>query len=209
MKNVLKKLAAFQWEVPIIVKKTKGYGYNYADLPTIIETLQPLLQKNGLGFYQSPSPEGMVTVVFDAETGEEIKTITPMQDCIEMKGMNAFQVDGTRITYYRRYALACALGLVTDEDTDAAGEQVKKVQTNQAKTKLPFDVKILTSMLDASRSKPETERKSVLKTIYAEMVKHGKRSQEDMERFSLALDAKTEQDLDEIYDKMAKLLKSL
>jgi len=204
MKNVLKKMAAFQWEVPIILKKTRGYGYNYADLPTIIETLQPLLKKHGLGFYQSPSPEGMVTVVFDAETGEEIKTITPMQECIEIKGMNAFQVDGTRITYYRRYSLACALGIVTDEDTDAAGEQVKK-----SETKLPFNTKILLSMLDASRSKPETERKNVLKAIYAEMVKHGKRSQEDMERFSLALDAKTEQDLDEIYDKMAKLLKSL
>ena len=132
-----------------------------------------------------------------------------MRECIEIKGMNDFQVDGTRITYYRRYSLGCALGIATDEDIDAAGEQVKKVQTNQAKTKLPFDVKILTSMLDASRSKPETERKNVLKAIYAEMVKYGKRSQEDMERFSLALDAKTEQDLDEIYDKMARLLKSL
>jgi hypothetical protein len=30
------------------------------------------------------------------------------------------------VTYYRRYALASSLALVTDKDTDASGEQVKK-----------------------------------------------------------------------------------
>ena len=132
-----------------------------------------------------------------------------MRECIEIKGMNDFQVDGTRITYYRRYSLGCALGIATDEDTDAAGEQVKKVQSNQGQTKMPFNTKILLSMLDVSRTKPETERKNVLKSIYAEMVKHGKRSHEDMKVFSTGLDSKNVKELDEIYDKMAQLLKSL
>jgi ERF superfamily. len=39
--------------------------------------------------------------------------------------MNDFQVLGSAITYLRRYALSSALGLVTDKDTDAGGEQVK------------------------------------------------------------------------------------
>ncbi len=39
--------------------------------------------------------------------------------------MNEFQVLGSAITYVRRYALSSALGLITDKDTDAAGEQVK------------------------------------------------------------------------------------
>ena len=44
--------------------------------------------------------------------------------------MNNFQVAGSAITYFRRYALSSALGLVTDKDTDAGGEKVSK---NEAK----------------------------------------------------------------------------
>jgi len=39
--------------------------------------------------------------------------------------MNAFQVAGSSITYYRRYSLSSALGLVTDVDSDAKGEQTQ------------------------------------------------------------------------------------
>jgi hypothetical protein len=39
--------------------------------------------------------------------------------------MNDFQSFGSGVTYFRRYALSAALGLVTDKDTDASGEQVK------------------------------------------------------------------------------------
>ena len=40
-----------------------------------------------------------------------------------LKGQNDFQVLGSAITYLRRYSLSSILGLVTDEDADAAGEQ--------------------------------------------------------------------------------------
>lgn len=40
--------------------------------------------------------------------------------------MNDFQVLGSAITYLRRYAISAILGLVTDKDTDASGEQVEK-----------------------------------------------------------------------------------
>jgi hypothetical protein len=43
--------------------------------------------------------------------------------------MNDFQVMGSAITYVRRYAISSMLGLVTDKDTDASGEQVKKLPT--------------------------------------------------------------------------------
>jgi len=44
---------------------------------------------------------------------------------VQLKGMNDYQGFGSGVTYYRRYALSSALGLVTDKDTDASGEQVK------------------------------------------------------------------------------------
>jgi len=39
--------------------------------------------------------------------------------------MNEFQVMGSAISYLRRYCLSSVLGIVTDKDTDAAGEQTK------------------------------------------------------------------------------------
>ena len=45
---------------------------------------------------------------------------------VQLKGMNDFQVMGSAITYLRRYSLSSVLGLVTDKDTDAGGEQLSK-----------------------------------------------------------------------------------
>jgi hypothetical protein len=52
MKHLFKALADFQQEVPVIHKATQGYGYTYADLPKILEVINPLLKKHGLGFTQ-------------------------------------------------------------------------------------------------------------------------------------------------------------
>jgi len=123
--NIYRKLAAFQWECPIIIKKTQGYGYKYADLATIMETIQPLLAKHRLGFYQSMTENGMLTVVFDVDSGEKIESLMPVPPLVEFRDMNTYQVDGARVTYYRRYALSCLLGLCADIDTDAYGEEVK------------------------------------------------------------------------------------
>jgi hypothetical protein len=129
MKNLFKALAAFQQEAPVIHKGTKGYGYSYADLPTIFEVINPLLKKHGLGFTQlintNEERHYLVTVLFHVETGEQIQSSTLIPE-VELKGMNTFQSFGSGVTYFRRYALSSALGLVTDKDTDAAGEQVKK-----------------------------------------------------------------------------------
>ena len=130
MKHLFKALADFQQEVPVIHKGTQGYGYSYADLPKIFEVINPLLQKNGLGFTQLINGQQIVTVLFHCESGENIesKTDIPM---IQLKGMNDYQSFGSGITYYRRYCLSTILGIVTDNDTDAAGEQVKAVNTEK------------------------------------------------------------------------------
>jgi len=125
-KKLLKALADFQQEVPVIYKDTQGYGYSYADLPTIFEKINPLLKKYNLAFYQKvdllEQPncvfDVLKTVIFHTETGEELTTTTRIPNGVELKGMNSFQVMGSGITYLRRYALSSLLGLVTDKDTD-------------------------------------------------------------------------------------------
>lgn len=128
MKNLFKSLASFQQEVPVIHKGTQGFGYSYADLPAIFEKINPLLAKHGLGFTQLlNSKDGsnyIVTVIFHVETGESIESQTIIPQ-VTLKGMNDYQSFGSGVTYFRRYALSSALGLVTDKDTDASGEQVK------------------------------------------------------------------------------------
>jgi hypothetical protein len=129
MKHLFKALADFQQEVPTIHKGTQGYGYSYSDLPAIFKVINPLLQKHGLGFIQSiNSNDGdnyLNTIVFHSESAEKIESNT-LIPIVSLKGMNDYQSFGSGITYYRRYALASMLGLVTDKDTDASGEQTKQ-----------------------------------------------------------------------------------
>lgn len=129
MKNLFKSLAEFQQEVPVIHKATQGYGYTFADLPKIFSVINPLLKKHGLGFTQLIENENLTTILFHVESGETIESKMALLKDVSLKGMNEFQVYGSQLTYFRRYALSSILGIVTDKDTDASGEQVKKVKT--------------------------------------------------------------------------------
>jgi len=148
MKNLLKALAEFQQEVPVIHKGTQGYGYSYANLATIFEVINPILKKNKLGFTQLVGDNNIKTIIFHYESGEQLETTTTIPQGTNLKGMNDFQTLGSAITYIRRYALSSALGLITDKDTDASGEQEK---TKQEAPKPP--VKELPLLDDANYKK--------------------------------------------------------
>jgi hypothetical protein len=134
MKNLFKALADFQQEVPVIHKGTQGYGYNYADLPTILEIINPLLKKHNLGFTQNlNSHDGVTylcTTIFHTESGEKMDSSCEVPR-ITLAKMNDYQSFGSGITYFRRYCLASSLCLVTDIDTDGAGEQIKKTEVKK------------------------------------------------------------------------------
>ena len=129
MKNLFKALANFQQEVPVIHKGTQGYGYSYSDLTAIFKVINPLLKKHGLGFTQLVGDGTVKTIFFHVESSESIESIettTTIPQGVSLKGMNDFQVLGSAITYIRRYAISAMLGLITDKDLDACGEQVVK-----------------------------------------------------------------------------------
>lgn len=140
MKAIYQALANFQQEVPVIHKGTQGYGYSYTDLPAIFEVINPLLKKNKLGFTQLVNENKIDTILFHIESGEEIKSSTPIPENVELAKMNQFQVLGSAITYIRRYALSSMLGLVTDKDTDAGGQQVKSKQTKKELSQKEIDI---------------------------------------------------------------------
>ena len=164
MKNLLKALAEFQQAVPVIHKGTQGYGYSYANLATIFEIINPILKANKLGFTQLVGDNNIKTIIFHYESGEQLETTTTIPQGTNLKGMNDFQTLGSAITYIRRYALSSALGLITDKDTDASGEQSKptpKVETptidiEGAKAKL-IVVKTLAELKQVYESLPKLE----------------------------------------------------
>lgn len=123
MKNIYKALAGFQQECPVIHKETQGYGYTYADLPSVFEKIKPLLKEHGLAFTQLVEGAGLKTILIHVESGETLESTSEIPQGVKLKGMNDFQVAGSAITYFRRYALGSMLGIVTDKDTGGHGEQ--------------------------------------------------------------------------------------
>jgi len=149
MKELFKALAKFQNEVPVIHQNTKGYNYTYADLNQVFDVIKPLLKKHGLGFTQYLDGYSLSTMVFHVESGEHIKSNINIPK-VSLKGQNEYQALGSGITYLRRYSLSCLLGLITDKDADAHGEQVKPVKrktllldskdfTNGIDKKMPYE----------------------------------------------------------------------
>ena len=124
--ELYKKLAAFQQECPIIHKAKAAYEnkYTYAGLPEILPVINPLLKKHGLGFTQLLQGKALETVIFCTTTGQSITSTVDILEGVTLMKMNAFQVAGSGITYYRRYALSAALGIVTDADADGQGKQI-------------------------------------------------------------------------------------
>lgn len=127
MKNLIKALSDFQNDCPIIHKDTKGHNYTYADLPQIFSVINPLLKKHKLCFTQLLQDNGIKTILFHVESGEQIDSFTTIP-LVKLGAMNEYQSYGSGVTYFRRYALSSMLGLVTDKDTDAAGSSAPVAQ---------------------------------------------------------------------------------
>lgn len=92
----------------------------YADLGSVIDAARPVLAKNGLSYSQLPIGDGQtigVETILMHSSGEWVASQISLA-AMEERGKSAAQVAGSIITYLRRYALAAALGIYADEDTD-------------------------------------------------------------------------------------------
>jgi hypothetical protein len=125
-----------QGEFPTIAKTKKAkmgtYEYTYADLADIIETVKPILAKNGLSYTQEIRPD---------ETGAPWLWTTLMHlsgqwrsGCFPIRIAQRPQETGSYISYMRRYTLCAALGIQAEEDDDA---QIAEALHKQADAKAP------------------------------------------------------------------------
>jgi hypothetical protein len=135
--KLMTALSGFQSDCPTIEKSKSGYGYKYAELSTIVETIRPILKKHKMGFTQHMIGSDILrTIVFHFESGEYIQTDTKIPSGVELKGMNLFQTDGAKFTYYKRYSITSILGIVSDDDIDARGHVKQDAEEQPKKKKL-------------------------------------------------------------------------
>ena len=135
--TIFKAISAAQGDFKTVEKTSLNphFKSKFAPLDSIIEMLRPILPKHGLSFIQFTDTDDtgiIVETVIAHESGEwvsgRLKMPATKQDP---------QGYGSALTYGRRYGLAAALGIVSDEDVDGNGngEGEKKPQTQNQQPK--------------------------------------------------------------------------
>lgn len=129
-------LHAFQEECPVVEKSEKAnittksgskYGYTYAPLEEITETIRPVLKKHGLSYSWTTEPVEAanrdflnVVCVLRHIAGHEERSVFPVPTQTKA-AMSGAQKQGAALTYGKRQSLTSVLGLTTAEDVDGAG----------------------------------------------------------------------------------------
>jgi hypothetical protein len=123
MKQIVEALIKFQQEVgPIHRESSAQYG-KYADLQTVLATVNPVLNANGLLLTQLLDGKSLITVVHHI-SGEHLASDC---DLVITEGRNALHSWGGAVTFQRRYSILSILGLATeDDDGDSAGHKLVK-----------------------------------------------------------------------------------
>ena len=112
--------------------RTGNQSYKYSDLGDILELVNPRLWASGLFVTQPIIGSELVTKIVHAESGESESYPMALPACGDIKEYGAL------ITYFRRYAICAALGVVTEEDTDGVDhKQIVPSKPIQAPSK-PF-----------------------------------------------------------------------
>jgi len=122
MKELLTALSKVKKEVGTLSKTETNpfFKSKYFDINSLIQQVEPLLEKNGLILLQ-PIIEGKVkSAIYHIETGDVVFSE------IDLPQLNDPQKLGSAITYYRRYTLQSLLGLqAEDDDGNKASQPVK------------------------------------------------------------------------------------
>lgn len=140
-------IAAFQEELPNIVKDAQGHNSKYAKLPGVIAIVAPLLSKNGLSHSWTTKCDSdaiIVTCKITHKYGHSEETsLSAAADGSGNK--NSIQALGSTVTYLKRYTLEAALGLAEEDDDGNGAADPKKGPPDPT----PEEQKRLDAMYDA------------------------------------------------------------
>lgn len=119
------------------------YHSSYAPLSTILETIRPILNKNGLVILQDITREGNNTIISTMILHSSGEWIMQEGLCLPLEKLTP-QGAGSAVTYGRRYSLSAMLNLATEEDDDGNSSEkaspkkdfIQKVQNEFSGTDL-------------------------------------------------------------------------
>ena len=152
--DIATALSKAQSELDSAKKDSSGYGYNYSDLASVINTSKPVLAKHGLAVVQlvGKQAEGNVeiTTILTHSSGQFFKSVASLP-VIEMKGTNAAQNAGASLSYLRRYSYQAIIGQPS-EDNDASSKGLDKPATSSNFKKAAPAKKV-----EAKKEEPKTD----------------------------------------------------
>ena len=140
--NLAKALAAVQQSITPVVKDRQNphFKNNYATLDAIMESVRPLLAKNGLSIVQGGGSP--VSNVDGNIVGAAVETMLVHASGEYITSAIVLPIDkgtpqavGSAITYGRRYGVAALLALTTEEDDD--GNHATATAANTASRPAP------------------------------------------------------------------------
>ena len=122
--SIYTKLFEAKKEIGKISKDSKNpfFKSKYFDINSLLEHVEPILQKHNLLLLQPIEAGKVTTEIIDIETEEKV-----VSD-IALPQLNDPQKLGSCVSYYRRYTLQSLIGLqATDDDANLASRPPKKV----------------------------------------------------------------------------------
>ena len=141
----------------------------YFDINSLLEHVEPVLQKNGLLVLQPVTGDSVTTIITDVETGSQITSSAPLTTKGDPQKL------GSEITYLRRYTLQSLLALQAEDDdantasgrTTPPAAKMTKVDPNLAHREVVNNIvertaerqKLVSEYLKVLGSLPEAEQK--------------------------------------------------
>ena len=163
MENIYKAFVKFQSEFKGMKPDSSNpfFKSTYISLDGILETIRPILAKNGLAVIQEATGDGdyiFVKTKLIHESGEMIET-----EVLKMKPQkNDPQSMGSCITYSKRYQLAALLGICEciDDDANIAtyGNSVPEQSKSNGKLSAKQVGRLLAIGLKAGIKEPEIKK---------------------------------------------------
>jgi hypothetical protein len=145
-------------EAKVQMKSGGSYGYRYADLADVLQSVRSVMSQHKLAVLQSPVSHdndtvSIYTTIIHA-SGQQL-TFGPLT----LPAGRTAQEQGSAITYGRRYALLACLGLAAEDDdgASAAPRATRAPQTPRkapdARTNAEAEIRTLLAQLPASTAK--------------------------------------------------------
>ena len=124
--NIFQKLHCAKQSMGKVIKNATNphFKRSYADINSIIETVEPILMDCGLILMQPVKDDKVYTIIVDIENGDRFEsymTLPPITDAQKL---------GSAVTYFRRYTLVSLLSLqAVDDDGETASKAPKAKPT--------------------------------------------------------------------------------